>query len=1569
MFHSPVNQSFRRSLRAVALVLALFAVDADAVIAVDNVSTVVDNNPTTLSVSHTTGAGADRLMIVGVSLLNNDLETVNSVTYNGIGLTFVGEATQSNDSRVEIWSLLNPPPTTANVVVTFNEQVQLGAGVGVITFTGVNQVSPYGLFQSNTGESSTASAIVIASAGETIIGVMAAERQDSNPVVVGGTEQWSFKTQPGVNRTAGAGATFPGSASVNLTWNLNEIDDWAIGAIALRDASVATVTLPGFCDDFESGLANWIVNTSGGGSAGINSDTFNSGANSLFTRWGQVNVTNSTAIDANGKPFQLSLWIRRGDDSFSEDPDGVENLQIQYLNGLNSWVTLETFAGSGVPGQIFERNYALPVDAQHAGLRVRIVQTSGSGADFDYWHVDDVCVLEVVQPEIELRMDEVQWNGSANEVVDSSGNGNDANANLASGLTTINPGQICRAGDFDGVDDYIESNDIFSYLRTTASLSFWIRTTQTGDDIGWRAPGVTGVEEAGGSDDIFWGWLDASGRIGISVGNDYATKSAIAINDGSYHHVVLTRDSTTGDYKIYIDGALDASGTSIAGIIGNSFSSIGRIEDTGGTPEYFQGELDELLVFNSVLSDSAVTSIFTNQSLGRNLDGSTRSCADSLAWFQLDADAGVWNGSAGEVVDQSGNFTGAFALGTGAGVDSVLARVCRGITVPFNNSNGAQYGFDSGIDIDNDVGNLGSINFWYNSNANWVGGGNRMLADASPNDLPGADKYFYLTLRNNGRLRFALEDSADGDYSFQTGVNNINAGVWTHIAVTWNMSGNREIYINGALAATHTTATNGQIGNLRTLYFGDNRSNYHPGGTANSANGIIDEVRVYDKVQTVGEIIADMNATHPCGTSMIDHFSITPATTAASTCLPNAVTIIAEDASNNPVTTYTNQVNISVSTGNGNWSVNNADNVTSPNPDNDDDGAVSYTYLLSDAGEIVLDLTNTHAETLTITVVDPIDGVTSTSVVIVYASNLFVITEDPIQVAGRPMAMNVEMWTDDLLGSATCGIDTTYNYAAIILDASIDRGGVLLAANDPNIGVVTVPNVPASAAITFDFSVTPGQASFNLDSSDVGQYSLTLVDNTNTHSDAIIAGTSTILTVRPFGIAVTTIEAGPGPTPNLGGTAPGDAIFTTAGSNFAATVSGVLWSAADDLDNNGVLDSGAYANNSVAPSFAWNTTLSVSAAVASYTPSPGMPGVLNNGNILQGEFSGGFFNVTDLQYTEVGSFTLQSAADNYLGEPGADIVGDDIIVGRFIPASFEVTINGDGVFAETCAAFTYIGEAFSYAIAPTITVTAKNALGGTTAQYRDAFVKLDGGSVSVAASQDDTTPGSDTLPLLVDYSPAAAMIFSVNNDGTVDYTFGADIYRYGPGAPLAFSKYANSQVAPFVADINPEIGSVGDGEVATSFAPLTHVLGPTGNNQRFGRLRMENVHGSEINSLLMPVFTEFWDGSSFQKNILDSCTLIANSDLIAVGSPPGLSVPVVVNAPASVGDVNLSFPAPGAGNDGFIDTTTDLNAALHLWLRFDWDADGEFDDDPVARATFGIFDGDPVQIYIQQIYE
>jgi len=703
------------------------------------------------------------------------------------------------------------------------------------------------------------------------------------------------------------------------------------------------------------------------------------------------------------------------------------------------------------------------------------------------------------------------------------------------------------------------------------------------------------------------------------------------------------------------------------------------------------------------------------------------------------------------------------------------------------------------------------------------------------------------------------------------------------------------------------------------------------------------------------------------GSPPLDHFRITPATLSASTCLPNAITIIAEDSANNPVIDYINQIDITTSTNNGNWSINNADNTLTPVVDNNDDGAVNYTFVITDAGEIVLDLSNTHAETLTITVSDPVAGISSTSVAITFSRNIFIITEDPIQIAGRPQAMTIAMWTDDTAGSGNCGIDSGYNSNTQILEASIDRAGVLATAADPSIGAVTIPDGPATASLTLDFSLTPGQASFNLDTTDVGQYALTLEDTTLVYSDTVITGTSAVLTVEPFGLAVTNIVAGA--TVNPGANTPAGAIFTTAGLNFSATVASVLWDAADDTDNDGVLDTGVYYDNAVAPSYAWDTTLSVSPA--GFTPATGVPGTLNNGAILAAEFAVGSVTIIDLQYTEVGSFTLLTQAFDFLGDLAADIVGDPIIIGRFIPAFFQLMVTNNGALENTCLVYTYIGEDFGYSTPPAFTVSAMNALAipTVTQNYRDGYVKLNASSITVDVSTDTSVVGTDLMPLNVSFT-SAPMIFTANNDGTVDYTFGADNIRYGPDSVLLdYSKEANSEIIPFTGDLDPVLTQVSDGEVTTAFAVAFDLIG---NQLRFGRIRMNNVFGSELIDLAMPMFIEYLEPSGiYVINTDDNCTTVADSDLVIIDnlSVPGSSTVTVTNPTAIGGDLGVTLTAPGAGIDGDINVSPDLVLSLDKWLRYDWNNTGQFDADPNATATFGIYSGNPVNIYIQQIYQ
>jgi len=172
-----------------------------------------------------------------------------------------------------------------------------------------------------------------------------------------------------------------------VDWDYWHIDDILITETA---ASRPPLTL-GSCDDFEQGMSNWNI-VSGGGNAGISTATSQSPNSSMFTNSGTVTVSSNDIDTANVQFSGISMWIRRGSDAFSEDPDNGEDFVVEYLDNTLNWVQLETFSGNGSPGEIFSRTYNLPASAQHARFQIRFRQLAGNNGLWDYWHVDDVCI-------------------------------------------------------------------------------------------------------------------------------------------------------------------------------------------------------------------------------------------------------------------------------------------------------------------------------------------------------------------------------------------------------------------------------------------------------------------------------------------------------------------------------------------------------------------------------------------------------------------------------------------------------------------------------------------------------------------------------------------------------------------------------------------------------------------------------------------------------------------------------------------------------------------------------------------------------------------------------------------------------------------------------------------------------------------------------------------------------------------------------------------------------------------------------------------------------------------------
>ncbi len=700
----------------------------------------------------------------------------------------------------------------------------------------------------------------------------------------------------------------------------------------------------------------------------------------------------------------------------------------------------------------------------------------------------------------------------------------------------------------------------------------------------------------------------------------------------------------------------------------------------------------------------------------------------------------------------------------------------------------------------------------------------------------------------------------------------------------------------------------------------------------------------------------------------MDHFNINVGAGSANTCNPFSFTVTAEDSSNNPVTDYTGTVSLTTSTSNGNFSAVVATNNVNPNPDNDDNGSASYTFDLLDNGSVTLAIANDHAETLTLSVSDTSVPVTSISSKITFSDNAFTIIDndllvagDNVPVAGRDHSYQIQMIRKDPI--VGCGVATGYTGLKPLKMWRTKN------ASDPSLidPALAGFSLPPADPIVDNGSITfvNGVADVTLATSDIGKFTIELADISNTFADITIAGTSAEQTIRPFGLAMTNIIAGT--TPNPGADTPVGGIFTSAGSDFSVTVASVLWDASDDLDNDGILDSGIYADNAVAPGYAADTTLSVS--VIGFEPATGAPGILINGGILQADFSAGTSTPVDLQYTEVGSFTLQASATDFLGEASADLVGDDIIVGRFTPASLLISATVDGMLANTCAVYTYIGETFTYdVIHPSVEVSAMNGLAvpGVTQNYTGIWAKLDDSSITLTNPIEDATQlGSDGLTLMALTYTQDAGLYNItdNADGTINFEFADDQFVY--------DRDANSEISPFDSDIDLIITDVTDLDAVTNTGTFT--LQPLPVESRFGRIKMGNVHGSELIGLAMPMLVEYLNPAGlYVVNGDDNCTAVTTADLVITDnlSVPGSSTVTVMNPVALTGNLGVDLTAPGVGIDGNIIVSPGLTGVAD-WLQYDWDSVGVglFDDDPSAIATFGIYTGNNVDIYKQQTYQ
>ena len=170
----------------------------------------------------------------------------------------------------------------------------------------------------------------------------------------------------------------------------------------------------------------------------------------------------------------------------------------------------------------------------------------------------------------------------------------------------------------------------------------------------------------------------------------------------------------------------------------------------------------------------------------------------------------------------------------------------------------------------------------------------------------------------------------------------------------------------------------------------------------------------------------------------------------------------------------------------------------------------------------------------------------------------------------------------------------------------------------------------------------------------------------------------------------------------------------------------------------------------------------------------------------------------------------------------------------------------------------------------------------------------------------------------------------------------------------------------------------------------------------FGRLVLRNALGPKSSALPVPLTLQSWQGSAFATNALDNCTTIAQSAMVLSGYEGALTPGATCNTyvqqspvafSAGVGTLTLAPPTGGATGSLLLSPNlyaaaagnycvsaaaapTPATAAALQYLLGRWndllDPDSNpntmYDDNPSARAAFGLYGSQPNNLIYQREY-
>ena len=454
-----------------------------------------------------------------------------------------------------------------------------------------------------------------------------------------------------------------------------------------------------------------------------------------------------------------------------------------------------------------------------------------------------------------------------------------------------------------------------------------------------------------------------------------------------------------------------------------------------------------------------------------------------------------------------------------------------------------------------------------------------------------------------------------------------------------------------------------------------------------------------------------------------------------------------------------------------------------------------------------------------------------------------------------------------------------------------------------------------------------------------------------------LEGSSNEYVVKPFGLAMDL------PSDGFAADA-SESLFRLTGESFDLKMNAVQWEAGQDNDNDGYPDDySSITNNTIAKHFISEQPF-VEAVLNA--PTPGTAGTLevistsafsDTGNLSE--------SISQYSYDQVGIIDLTAGLVDADYFSAGDVRGEIYNVGRFAPSQFQViAIQANAQCTQYGSNLTYLEQPFELAF----TVQAQNHKNELMGNYKNGFDKS---TVQVNAENNEVgnyVPATDFSSRLVNLGSNS---WSDVNDGQWELNqVNTTLKRLGinqPDGPFSMvnlmATLTDIEGATLI-DANDKPNTQNTCAANCNSVRLNSV--PI--DFRFGRLVLSNNAGSDLDSLLIPMQAQYWDGNGFVINNEDNCSVFDYTKLSQVS--PASPVLVYEYGNGSSGELEAGgYPADNgiyAQANGSGEFTLEYNTLN--WLKWDWQGD-ESQLDPRTILQFGRFRGNDRVIYWRETRE